>query len=92
MRKQVFVVENDHRLLLFECPHCDLIVQVLLREICCGVFRHAIMKNDHTHINAHLSKAECEILVAENKVYGCCKPFRLFCDEKKWVAEACDYI
>jgi hypothetical protein len=50
------------------------------------------MKETHNQIDPHLSKIVCEILVRDDKLYGCGKPFRLVKDEGTWSPVMCDYI
>lgn len=77
-------VTRDNGVLIFECPHCDLPVTVAENEVNCHIFRHGyFFQSENGKINLlsqvspHLPKAECERLVREEKVVGCCKPFRL---------------
>lgn len=79
--------------LFFECPHCKGDVIILPNEVNCGIFRHARYK-DGTYVKPHTKKDLCEKLVAENKVYGCCKPFRLQRKTKRgeYQISACGYI
>lgn len=84
---------NDEYL-IFECPNCNLQIQVYKNEINCCVFRHGIYKNTYQQIPPHLSKIECDELLKNNKIYGCCIPF-YFC-KNKIINEStiiiCDYI
>lgn len=81
-----------------DCPHCN--VSVYIEELCCGIFRHAVYKDTFEPIDPHSSKEECEKLLAENKVYGCGKPFRIITKSSteiqkllaEFKVEACDYI
>jgi hypothetical protein len=75
----------------FECPHCDLPVQVLENDTACCIFRHAVYKTSMQQVGPHTSKDECDRLVSEELVFGCAKPFRLFKDSPAYVEE-CDYI
>lgn len=68
------------------CPHCGGEVQIL--SINCGIFRHAIFKENGKQLDPHAPKELCDRVVEENLVYGCAKPFRIV-DGK---AEKCDYI
>lgn len=56
------------------CPHCCLVSEIL--EINCGIFRCGYDKETLTQIAPHLSQAECERLVKENKIIGCAKPWK----------------
>lgn len=93
MYKNIFHNKDD-KSYVFECPHCELIVQVLEKELNCLIFRHGILKNNNTQINPHLSQNECERLSNDNLIYGCGKPFRLLknTDNEIYRVEICDYI
>ena len=72
------------------CPHCNLGIEVIERNCC--IFRCGIMKVDYTQIPPHLSKAECDKLIEDDKIYGCGKPFKLVMIENEWKPIICDYI
>ena len=72
------------------CPHCKDII--IIEQINCKIFRHAILKCNNNQINPHASKQECEILISQNAIYGCGKPFMLIMIENNYVAVDCDYI
>jgi len=73
--------------LLISCPHCGDSIIIYKHEINCRIFRHAVYKSGEP-VSPHLPKEECDRLVANNEVYGCCKPFQLIGD----IPEICDYI
>jgi hypothetical protein len=50
------------------------------------------MKSDYKQIPPHLPKVECDKLVAEDKIYGCGKPFQLVLVEGEWKPVICEYI
>ena len=74
---------------IMTCPHCRDYVVIFKNELNCKIFRHAMYKDSYRQVSPHLSKEECDKLISEGKVYGCCKPFR-------WVnehtLEDCGYI
>jgi len=72
----------------FQCPHCQVMIQVPRHEIRCTIFRHAVFKKGMRFVNPHASKEECERWLKEDIVYGCTKPFKF--DGKK--VEICGYI
>lgn len=74
------------------CPHCNLLIQILYKEINCKIFRHGIYKSNFTQIHPHLSKEECELLIREKKIIGCGKPFEIKQIGNEWNAYKCDYI
>ncbi len=76
---------------LFPCPHCGDYVQVAVSDTNCCIFRHGVHKRGLAPVNPHMSKDQCEELVTQDLVYGCCKPFRLVLSDPIHV-EACDYI
>ena len=86
------VMYQDKDVYIFNCPHCNDIVTVNKNEINCCIFRHAVYKKGK-QVNPHLSKEKCDKLINENKIYGCCKPFRfIYKKDGKHYVEKCDYI
>lgn len=76
-----------------ECPHCKEIFVVNTNEINCGVFRHAVYKNDMNPINPHETEVNCNKLVADGMVFGCAKPLKILkLPNDKFIVEPCDYI
>ena len=88
--KKMNMIQIVDNALIFECPHCLGTIQVMKNEVNCRIFRHAVYKNTYQPVNPHLPKTECDQLVAENKVIGCCKPFRI--NTRELSVEKCDYI
>lgn len=82
--------------IIVPCPHCQHDIIVAKRAIRCGVFRHGVYKATGRPIAPHTKKELCEQLVAEDKVYGCAKPFRIVVDKSsepwKYTTEVCGYI
>ena len=74
------------------CPHCNELFVVNTKEINCGIFRHAVYKNNMKPINPHETKEKCEQLVNQNLVFGCAKPFKIIQELNKFTVEICDYI
>ena len=75
----------------FKCPNCFYEIIVKKKQLRCKIFRHAIYKSSYKQVNPHLSKARCEKLTKENKVYGCCRPFEIISDGVKMYASVCEY-
>jgi len=75
----------------FSCPHCNDDIVVNIKELNCRIFRHAIYKHNYEQVNPHLSKKDCDSLVENNKVYGCCKPFEIISRDNKLFVTVCDY-
>ena len=74
-----------------ECPHCHGSIEIL--EINCAIFRHAIFKQTGVQLHPHASKEECELLLSQNVLLGCGKPFRLQQrSDQIYEAIICDYI
>jgi hypothetical protein len=77
---------------IITCPHCNLII--LVEKINCGIFRHGINKKTFQQIDPHLSKDKCEMLINNNEILGCGKPFRVNKNNNtnEFVVTICDYI
>lgn len=75
--------------IVINCPHCEDLIFIFRKDFKCKIFRHAVYKDTNKSVNSHMSQNKCESLVKANKVYGCCKPFKLNKDNKP---EICDYI
>ena len=77
-----------------QCPHCSQSIEVL--EINCKIFRCGVYKDSYKQIDPHMSKIGCDQLVAESKIYGCSKPFKLVSVQdssaNSWTAVECEYI
>ena len=73
---------------IFNCPHCDMTIEVEESQLNCKIFRCGIYKNNYTQIPQHSTKIECDILYNTGKIYGCGKPF--IYDGKN--VKICDYI
>ena len=82
------IFDEDSNTYSFECPYCNLLIQVKKNEIACKIFRHGFFKDKNQQVPPHASKEICDRLVEENKIYGCGKPFRF---DGKGV-EKCGYI
>ncbi len=85
------VKEED--VLKFLCPHCEDEIEVLKREINCGIFRHAIFKvPPHSAANQpHAPEVVCQKAVLEGSVHGCAKPFELIKRNNTWEIAVCEY-
>jgi hypothetical protein len=76
---------------VFNCPHCKDEIIVAKNELNCKIFRHAVFKHNYEQVNPHLPFIECQKLIAEDKVYGCCKPFEIINKNDKLFVVICDY-
>ena len=72
------------------CPHCK--ESIIIEEINCAIFRHAVLKINNQQINPHSSKDICDELIEKKLIYGCGKPFQLIKKDNKLEAVICEYI
>ena len=72
------------------CPHCK--ESIIIEEINCAIFRHAVLKINNQQINPHSSKDICDSLIEKKLIYGCGKPFQLIKKDNKLEAVICEYI
>ena len=72
------------------CPHCQ--ESIIIEEINCAIFRHAVLKINNQQINPHSSKDICDDLIEKKLIYGCGKPFQLIKKDNKLEAVICEYI
>jgi hypothetical protein len=73
-----------------QCPHCN--GTIIIEELNCRIFRHAVLKENGNQINPHAPKEECENYIEKDMIYGCGKPFIVVNKDDKYIAEICDYI
>lgn len=66
--------QEDMELNVF-CPHPDCGGGLIISSKECGIIIHAQNKETKQQIDPHASKAECEKLIQEEKIFGCGKPF-----------------
>jgi len=90
-RKNVTYNQTDNSY-IFECPYCDILIQVLVSDTACCIFRHAVFKNNGEPINPHSTKEQCDSFVNNGIVIGCARPFQLFKNDNYIYVEECDYI
>jgi len=79
---------QEYNSYIFSCPHCNATIIVDKNDINCRIFRHGIIKTSNKQIDPHSPHDYCEMLVKNNLIYGCGKPF-IFNEE---YVEKCDYI
>jgi len=77
-------------MLIVECPHCK--ETIVIEQINCQIFRHAAYKQTGEPIPPHAPLAECELLLSQDQIFGCAKPFKLLFENEEWVPVKCDYI
>ena len=89
------LVEKENTHLVVKCPHCEDFV--LIEKLNCCIFRHGILKYNGKQMDPHATKTQCDLLIKNNEIYGCGKPFRIVVaenDKKEeiFIVEICDYI
>ena len=76
---------------IINCPNCD--TYLCITELNCCIFRCGIYKKTNEQINPHLSEEKCNILIKNDLIYGCGKPFQIIVqDDENWIVQKCDYI
>lgn len=92
-------IDENKKILIFQCPHCDIFIEVEQSQINCSIFRHGYyyFKSGENivltqQVQPHESKEICDKLVQENKIYGCGKPFQLVQMPDGYYAKICGYI
>lgn len=91
MTKKEVSFNKIDKMYVFECPHCEQVIQVLESEINCSIFRCGIFKHNQKQMDPHTPKSECDRFFNEGFIYGCGKPFKFFKGEQPYVEE-CEYI
>lgn len=81
--------EKKEEDIIVMCPHCNDPILIELKQLRCGIFRHAVYKHNQQQVDPHLSYLKCKDLLRKNKVIGCCKPFQVTEDHR---AVPCDYV
>ena len=83
---------TESNYIVISCPHCQDIIYIDRRDFNCKIFRHGVYKKTRKQINPHSSKILCDILVENNEIYGCGKPFKIIISGAEIIVEICDYI
>ena len=73
-----------------KCPHCDLFM--VIEQLNCRIFRHGILRSNGKQINPHSSKEMCDYYIANERIYGCGKPFRIEKNGDTYIPVICGYI
>ena len=81
---------NNKINLILQCPHCKDFV--LIEELNCKIFRHAVIKSTNQQINPHTTKSVCDYYISNKLIYGCGKPFIINIINNKYEIEICEYI
>ena len=93
MSKELDKLENLKKIinLIITCPHCQDFMEI--EQLNCKIFRHGILRSNGKQINPHSSKDLCDYYFANEKIYGCGKPFKIENTvNNEFVAVICDYI
>lgn len=72
------------------CPHCEDFI--IIEKLNCGIFRHGVCKETHKQIDPHLSRDKCVLLIKNDLIYGCGKPFQILNLDGVWKIQKCEYI
>jgi len=72
------------------CPTCK--EPVLIEQLNCRIFRHAILIETNQQIDPHAKKENCCFLFENKLIYGCGKPFKVEKIGQIYEAFLCDYI
>lgn len=85
----VLINDNKEEMFRFNCPHCEVILEVLKKDINCSIFRHGVFKNNWLLIPPHSSKEQINKWIEMDEMIGCGKPFKLTINGKLSI---CEYI
>jgi len=61
--------------MIVTCPHCHEFV--LIEDIGCGIFSHAVLKNTMKQLNSLSSKEYGNYLKYNDLIFGCAGQFRI---------------
>ncbi len=76
---------------IITCPNCNTYLCII--ELNCCIFRCGIYKKTNEQIDPHLCREKCDILIKNDLIYGCGKPFQIIIqDDGTLVVQKCDYI
>ncbi len=51
------------------------------------------IQKTNEQIDSHLSEEKCNILIKNDLIYGCGKPFQIIIqDDGTWIIQKCEYI
>jgi hypothetical protein len=76
---------------IITCPHCNDFI--IIKELNCGIFRHATLKTTGEQIDPHSTKEVCENYIKNDLIYGCGKPFQIIISQEGVLEiQICEYI
>ena len=78
--------------IIVSCPKCSDLIQIMIKDFNCKIFRHAIKKNNFELVNPHATKIDLDKMLKDNSIFGCATPFKIILKDKKYIAVICDYI
>ena len=70
-------MQSSETWLVLTCPHCNDYVLTSVETLNCRIFRHGVDKLSFQPLPPHSSKELCDRMVAEQRIYGCGRPFRV---------------
>ncbi len=76
----------------FACPSCGGGIEIDIKEINCGIFRHGTFISNGSQLNPHAPKTECDALAEQKLLHGCGKPFQIIKKNGDWTIHICEYI
>lgn len=79
----------DH---VFKCKHCNEEFIVNRNDFNCMILRHGVYKSNMNNMNPHAPREECDMLLANNLIFGCGKPLKIIQDGDNFDVIICDYI
>lgn len=78
--------------IISECPHCNFLVFLEIKDLNCRIYRHGVYKENYKQIDPHLNQEKCEELSNKNLIYGCGKPFKVISTNNDYYLVKCKYI
>ena len=91
-KNNIATLDPDSGSYLFECPHCDGLVQVRKEDIACAIFRHAVYKSTGEQLNPHAPREVCDRLILLKLINGCGKPFKFVRKGGESFVQKCEYV
>jgi hypothetical protein len=82
-------VHVDGNLFHYQCPHCELWIQVRREDLNCKIFRHGVFIDSGKPIDPHASKGDVES--QSHNILGCGGPHMIYNDTGKWYVRACSW-
>lgn len=83
--------QREGDLLIYECPHCSLVITTAVHELNCRIFRHGFDVKKREQIPPHEPKERCEEWVKNPEIVGCCKPYEIVERNNQFWVQSCEY-